>query len=154
MQSAAKCPILVAFKIHVRQDVHPGFADGEVEAAGSQGSGKEDEEPETRACIFKVGDDCRQDILALQVNAREGGSQCWHNAWRPAGYIEIDLGIGLFGMGGLMQHLPVQHPSTTAIINPASLHHPHKGDWPTQKGLPDGGSGPVPVAVWGHRHRL
>uniref|UniRef100_A0A1D2ACF6 1-phosphatidylinositol 4-kinase n=2 Tax=Auxenochlorella protothecoides TaxID=3075 RepID=A0A1D2ACF6_AUXPR len=67
MQSAAKCPILVAFKVHVRQDVHPGFADGEVEEAGSQGSGKEDEEPETRACIFKVGDDCRQDILALQV---------------------------------------------------------------------------------------
>jgi len=51
MQSAAKVPLLVKFKVEE-----------------SLGLGRP---PETRlqACIFKVGDDCRQDVLALQVNA-------------------------------------------------------------------------------------
>lgn len=48
MQSAAKVPLLVKFKVEESLKGHP---------------------PETRlqACIFKVGDDCRQDVLALQV---------------------------------------------------------------------------------------
>jgi phosphatidylinositol 4-kinase A len=49
MQSAAKCPILVAF------DVEQELAEEEVRAE------------QVKACIFKVGDDCRQDLLALQV---------------------------------------------------------------------------------------
>ena len=51
MQSAAKVPLLVKFKVEE-----------------SLGLGRP---PETRlqACIFKVGDDCRQDVLALQVDA-------------------------------------------------------------------------------------
>ncbi len=51
MQSAAKVPLLVKFKVEE-----------------SLGLGRP---PETRlqACIFKVGDDCRQDVLALQVGA-------------------------------------------------------------------------------------
>ncbi|KAL4452207.1 hypothetical protein ABPG75_007869 [Micractinium tetrahymenae] len=47
MQSAAKCPILAAFR---------------CEQSDELGAHEK-----VQACIFKVGDDCRQDVLALQV---------------------------------------------------------------------------------------
>lgn len=47
LQSAAKCPILAAFR---------------CEQSDELGSHEK-----VQACIFKVGDDCRQDVLALQV---------------------------------------------------------------------------------------
>lgn len=55
MQSAAKCPILAAFRCE------------QTDELGSH--------EKVQACIFKVGDDCRQDVLALQVGAqnRSGG---------------------------------------------------------------------------------
>jgi phosphatidylinositol 4-kinase A len=54
MQSAAKTPILLAFMVEeLPLDAH---------AVAPRGG-----EVVRQACIFKVGDDCRQDVLALQV---------------------------------------------------------------------------------------
>jgi phosphatidylinositol 4-kinase A len=54
LQSAAKTPILLAFKVEeLPVESH------EVKAMGGS--------IVKQACIFKVGDDCRQDVLALQV---------------------------------------------------------------------------------------
>ena len=59
MQSAAKVPLLVKFKVEE-----------------SLGLGRP---PETRlqACIFQVGDDCRQDVMALQVDALVKQAVCY-----------------------------------------------------------------------------
>ncbi|WIA31067.1 hypothetical protein OEZ86_001095 [Tetradesmus obliquus] len=65
MQSAAKVPILVAFNVEVPA---PGSAPG----AGPEVSAK-------MACIFKVGDDIRQDVLAIQV------IKLLHGAFQAAG---------------------------------------------------------------------
>ncbi|KAA6416579.1 MAG: phosphatidylinositol 4-kinase alpha-like, partial [Trebouxia sp. A1-2] len=75
MQSAAKVPLLVKFKVEE-----------------SLGLGRP---PETRlqACIFKVGDDCRQDVLALQVDALVIG--LLKDAFQKAG---LDLYLAPYGV--------------------------------------------------------
>lgn len=54
MQSAAKTPILLAFAVEVLPVEEHEVKEGDGERV-------------KQACIFKVGDDCRQDVLALQV---------------------------------------------------------------------------------------
>lgn len=59
----AQVPILVAFKVELEER----FVD----------SVHHERERTTQACIFKVGDDCRQDILALQVHRLEMRYSLW-----------------------------------------------------------------------------
>ena len=65
MQSAAKAPFLARFKVRKL-----GVSELEALAQSDDASIKfmESKEPEVwQACIFKVGDDVRQDMLALQI---------------------------------------------------------------------------------------
>ncbi|RNF21588.1 putative phosphatidylinositol 4-kinase alpha [Trypanosoma cruzi] len=62
MQSAAKCPILVQFKCIPRDP-----DDCEVALKKRDEKSPADTETTIKACIFKMGDDCRQDQIALQI---------------------------------------------------------------------------------------
>lgn len=64
MQSAAKVPILVAFTVTHQE---PSDIDARDKKALSTSSTDPPPPSRTLACIFKVGDDVRQDVLALQV---------------------------------------------------------------------------------------
>lgn len=67
LQSHAKAPFMATFKIR-KEKKRYGEDD---DAAVIQGDGAEPETYETwQAAIFKVGDDCRQDVLALQMIAQ------------------------------------------------------------------------------------
>ena len=82
MQSAAKCPILVQFKCESR-DVHTIALTPDVSTESNGNTIQNNaavvstqtaavvhsNEPATfmKACIFKMGDDCRQDQVALQL---------------------------------------------------------------------------------------
>ena len=94
MQSAAKVPLLVKFKVEE-----------------SLGLGRA---PETRlqALIFKVGDDCRQDVLALQVS-------CMH-------YYVLVLRT-IIGQDWLHKHLLCPCSAEQHSITSLGLHTcPHK----------------------------
>ncbi|CAC9508760.1 putative phosphatidylinositol 4-kinase alpha [Leishmania infantum JPCM5] len=74
MQSAAKCPILVQFTCVPRtaedaltpDDVDSAAADEHGHGAGNSHSDPVSR-PVVKACIFKMGDDCRQDQISLQL---------------------------------------------------------------------------------------
>nr|CAJ2477006.1 unnamed protein product [Leishmania braziliensis] len=74
MQSAAKCPILVQFTCVPRatedmrtpDELALAAADEQEHAAGNN-YGNTVAHPVVKACIFKMGDDCRQDQIALQL---------------------------------------------------------------------------------------
>ena len=96
MQSAAKVPILVAFKVEVPAEKGRGASDdGDADDgdADDADAGTHAAPPitlvTTQACIFKVGDDCRQDVLALQV------VRLLQDALRKAG---VDLYLAPYGV--------------------------------------------------------
>lgn len=75
MQSAAKCPILVQFTC-VPRDFEDLRTPAEMAAAEQQEEeqrhshhprGAAESAPLVKACIFKMGDDCRQDQISLQL---------------------------------------------------------------------------------------
>ncbi|KXS10694.1 kinase-like protein [Gonapodya prolifera JEL478] len=61
LQSHAKAPYMATFKVKHRNIASKARSPTEVHL--------DDSEVENRAAIFKVGDDCRQDVLALQLIA-------------------------------------------------------------------------------------
>eukprot|EP00850_Spirogloea_muscicola_P004600 SM000020S05950 [mRNA] locus=s20:31457:38873:+ [translate_table: standard] len=71
LQSAAKVPILVNFECELgTREAQDGAAEAtgmEATTSGSDKNGKHRGDKVRQGCIFKVGDDCRQDVLALQV---------------------------------------------------------------------------------------
>ncbi|XP_059170408.1 phosphatidylinositol 4-kinase alpha-like [Physella acuta] len=73
MQSAAKAPYLARFKVQrlgideIERLGAAGASQSHVAGSHKQGDGAGSQSCYWQACIFKVGDDVRQDILALQV---------------------------------------------------------------------------------------
>ncbi|KAG5473810.1 hypothetical protein LSCM1_04440 [Leishmania martiniquensis] len=74
MQSAAKCPILVQFTCVPRAAEDTRTLD-ELALAGAEEHGRDEgntregvaAHPIVKSCIFKMGDDCRQDQISLQL---------------------------------------------------------------------------------------
>ncbi|KAK0539233.1 phosphatidylinositol-4- kinase [Tilletia horrida] len=70
LQSHAKAPYMATFKVH--RDIvkpHPAEQAGESIADETGGAVNKQGVDVWQSAIFKVGDDCRQDVLALQVIA-------------------------------------------------------------------------------------
>jgi phosphatidylinositol 4-kinase A len=78
LQSHAKAPFMATFRIKKPKNDTLEEVEEEVEETGNTGRAPVDRTIETwQSAIFKVGDDCRQDVLALQMIAAFRG--IFHN---------------------------------------------------------------------------
>ncbi|KAI0647399.1 atypical/PIKK/PI4K protein kinase [Trametes meyenii] len=68
LQSHAKAPFMATFKVRKERVIVRTNSDNVIEA-DAQGNEETEEYDIWQQAIFKVGDDCRQDVLALQVIA-------------------------------------------------------------------------------------
>ncbi|KAK7693961.1 hypothetical protein QCA50_003536 [Cerrena zonata] len=68
LQSHAKAPFMATFKVR-KERVILNSDEGDLLEDDSQGQGAIQEYDVWQQAIFKVGDDCRQDVLALQIIA-------------------------------------------------------------------------------------
>ncbi|TFK94778.1 atypical/PIKK/PI4K protein kinase [Polyporus arcularius HHB13444] len=68
LQSHAKAPFMATFKVRKERLVERASSENVLEAGG-QGKEEVEEYDIWQQAIFKVGDDCRQDVLALQIIA-------------------------------------------------------------------------------------
>ncbi|KAK6340701.1 phosphatidylinositol-4- kinase [Orbilia brochopaga] len=66
LQSHAKAPYMATFRVRKKPNVSVASDDAGAVARAESRLGSQGEE-KWQACIFKVGDDCRQDVLALQL---------------------------------------------------------------------------------------
>ncbi|KAH9817249.1 hypothetical protein DFH28DRAFT_1157236 [Melampsora americana] len=65
LQSHAKTPFIATFKVHRQKKIHVDDESDEI----TNGTDEKKGVNSWQAVIFKVGDDCRQDVLALQLIA-------------------------------------------------------------------------------------
>ncbi|KAF2454789.1 hypothetical protein BDY21DRAFT_351610 [Lineolata rhizophorae] len=73
LQSHAKAPYMATFRIRKEKGAKPGSEDSMGNAVATVNGSHSNSAPSTfevwQSAIFKVGDDCRQDVLALQMIA-------------------------------------------------------------------------------------
>lgn len=65
LQSHAKTPFMATFKVHREKKIHVDDESDQI----AEGTDEKKGVDSWQAAIFKVGDDCRQDVLALQLIA-------------------------------------------------------------------------------------
>ncbi|CCJ30225.1 unnamed protein product [Pneumocystis jirovecii] len=67
LQSHAKAPFILTFRIKVKKERHINFQESIPNEDSDSSLNKEITQEFWKSSIFKVGDDCRQDVLALQL---------------------------------------------------------------------------------------
>jgi phosphatidylinositol 4-kinase A len=77
LQSHAKAPYMATFRIKKERIQDGDDNENQLRVAAGKGAEKKHTYEVWQSAIFKVGDDCRQDVLALQMIAAFRG--IWHN---------------------------------------------------------------------------
>lgn len=69
LQSHAKAPYMATFRIRKQRSLEIEAVDDDMDHVAEEGEPKDTSYEVWQSAIFKVGDDCRQDVLALQMIA-------------------------------------------------------------------------------------